>query len=335
MFTKYNLVFPVPKEDNKDYLKEVLNQRSIFLEKLRKVEVPLEMAIKTYASRIKDGALPAEVEGMAQVIREIEDIPPQKQVSCVQEMSLYFRTPQTETAEINETVFTYADGMTEKIDVKGYLTNKSYTSPFGRKLTDVVVGRHVIKIDYDAFRECRGLASIIIPDSVQQIGLCAFRGCNSLVSVTVPEGVKEIRNNTFADCVALTSVRLPDSIKTIGAGAFQGCSVLSSINIPDGITSIAQHTFCYCFCLKSIILPDSVMEIGQGAFQNCFALNPVNIPDNVVSIGNSAFSGCHALVSIPVPNSVIKIGEWAFASIPHIYYTGSATGAPWGALAIN
>ena len=36
-----------------------------------------------------------------------------------------------------------------------------------------------------------------------------------------------------------------------------------------------------------------------------------------------------------IPNSVTSIGEDAFYLVTTIYYTGTATGSPWGALSVN
>ena len=40
-------------------------------------------------------------------------------------------------------------------------------------------------------------------------------------------------------------------------------------------------------------------------------------------------------LNISIPKSVTSIGQNAFYKVPHIYYSGSASGSPWGALAIN
>ena len=57
-------------------------------------------------------------------------------------------------------------------------------------------------------------------------------------------------------------------------------------------------------------------------------------PDSVKEIGENAFAGCTAL-NLTIPDSVKLIEYNAFKNVPHIEYHGTATGAPWGAKAIN
>lgn len=78
-----------------------------------------------------------------------------------------------------------------------------------------------------------------------------------------------------------------------------------------------------------------VVKIGSFAFYNCSKLTSVTIPSSITSIGDNAFNGCAGLSSVTIPDSVTLIYTDAFKDVPHIYYHGTATGAPWGAKAIN
>ena len=84
-----------------------------------------------------------------------------------------------------------------------------------------------------------------------------------------------------------------------------------------------------------VILPDSIEKIGSNAFRSCSSLTSVTISNSVTSIGSYAFYSCSSLTSLTIPESVTSIGSYAFYNVPHIYYNGTATGSPWGALAIN
>ena len=76
-------------------------------------------------------------------------------------------------------------------------------------------------------------------------------------------------------------------------------------------------------------------NVTSGMFQGCKRLTNVEIGENVNQIGNGAFSGCTGLTDLQIPNTVTSIGEDAFKDVPHVTYTGTAEGSPWGAAAVN
>src|SRR5574344_1459546 len=163
--------------------------------------------------------------------------------------------------------------------------------------------------------------SVVIPGSV------SYNNINYFVTT--------IGNYAFKFWKNLTSVNIPNSVTSIGKYAFGNCTRLSSVTIPNSVTSIGDGAFDWCTSLTSVTIPNSVTSIGDEAFYYCRYLSSVTIPNSVTSIGNGAFSGCNGLTSVTVPNSVTSIGSAAFYNIPIIYYLGSATGSPWGALCVN
>ena len=179
------------------------------------------------------------------------------------------------------------------------------------------------------------VAEAVMPEGVTRIGNCAFFNCTNLTSVTIPDSVTEIGRIVFYNCTSLTSVTIPDSVTEIGESTFSGCSSLTSVTIPDSVTTIGLDAFYGCSSLTSVTIPDGVTSIGEGAFKNCSSLTSVTIPASVTEIGESAFYNCTSLTSVTIPDSVTSIGTDAFYNVPHIYYNGTATGQPWGAIAIN
>lgn len=101
------------------------------------------------------------------------------------------------------------------------------------------------------------------------------------------------------------------------------------------VTSIGQWAFADCQNLSSVSISEGVKSIGNRAFSACSNITTLIIPNSVTTIGECAFWACTAIASIDIPNSVIAIDPTAFASDNNVVYTGTATGAPWGAKCLN
>lgn len=84
----------------------------------------------------------------------------------------------------------------------------------------------------------------------------------------------------------------------------------------------------------SLVIPAVIGAIGNTAYANLANLTSIEIPDTVTTIGAYAFMGC-SNATISIPSSVTYIGTDAFNGVAHVYYSGSASGAPWGATAYN
>ena len=83
-----------------------------------------------------------------------------------------------------------------------------------------------------------------------------------------------------------------------------------------------------------LYIQSGLTKIGSTTFANLSRLTYIEIPDTVTIIGSYAFMGCSNAV-ISVPSSVRSIGTDAFNGVAHVYYSGSASGAPWGASVYN
>lgn len=109
---------------------------------------------------------------------------------------------------------------------------------------------------------------------------------------------------------------------------------IHEIEIKNDNAIIRYNTFYYLPDLEKINLPKTMKNINNWTFASCTKLTNITIPDSVTSIGSYCFCDCRNLI-ITIPNSVTRIDSNAFKNVQHIYYNGTATGAPWGALAIN
>ena len=148
------------------------------------------------------------------------------------------------------------------------------------------------------------------------------------VAANVGTIYSEVINGTCGENLTW-SFNTEDSTLTIeGSGAmrFNHGSGLSSTDVPWNM---------FCSSIKYISLPDGLKSIGFFAFCNCIGLTSVTIPNSVTSIESWAFRDCIGLTSVTIPNSVTSIGYDAFKGVLNVIFTGSATGAPWGAKSVN
>lgn len=216
-----------------------------------------------------------------------------------------------------------------------------------KKLTSVRIPESVRYLDYDSFKDCRSLQSVIVKGKLNWI-YNAFNGCVSLRefvippenenmqvvdgmllnkegtrllaglggNVNIPEGVAIIDGYAFAGRADLESVIIPNSVTNIRMFAFCGCKGLKSVVIPQGVTDIDCGVFQDCEALASVVIPDGVRSIGAFSFKGCRSLSSVKLPESAVRIWNDAFRDCSILTSVHVPSNVVEIGDGAFAGTP-------------------
>ena len=229
----------------------------------------------------------------------------------------------------------------------GWLCSKDGTVLFADASGNVEIPLGITNVGAGAFRDRRGITSVMIPSSVTSIGQWAFEGCSGLKSVTIPASVTSIMDGAFKGCRGLESVTIPSSVTNIGWSVFENCSGLTTLSILPGVTSIGWNMFWGCSNLTSVTIPSTVTNILEGAFQNCSGLRSVMIPSSVTRIECcSAFWGCsrlHEFVVSPdnpnyssvnglllskrgdsliqcvsgdvsIPSSVTNIADWAFMS---------------------
>ena len=161
--------------------------------------------------------------------------------------------------------------------------------------------------------------------------LSSVKGINGTIIIEEGCGITTIPTGLFDSGSYFQNIVLPPTITSIEDSAFEMTS-LKTITVPSII--LGKHIFNKCSKLTSVIISNGISEIPEGTFNECSNLKSVSIPDTTIEIRNGAFCMCTSL-EVNIPNNVAKIGNGAFYKVPHITYHGTATGAPWGALAIN
>lgn len=179
-------------------------------------------------------------------------------------------------------------------------------------------------------------ATVIIGKAITSIVSQAFLNNTNLTGVLFSQesALTEIASEAFKGCSNLKSIELPSTLTSLGNSAFRECSNLVSANIPTGLISIPNYAFYYCK-LQSIVIPDNIQSIGSFAFQTYNGASQITIGSGVTTINRNAFDGQRIVDDITIPDTVATIDSNAFRNVKHITYHGSATGSPWGALAVN
>ena len=205
----------------------------------------------------------------------------------------------------------------------------------------------VTSIGNNAFKDCKGLKSVIIPNSVTSLGEELFRGCTGLTSVTIGNGVTSIPEYAFFDCKNLSMVDLGNNIRTIEDFAFVGCSHLTSIKIPNTVEYIGEAwSFCgltsvhitdiAAWCrikfgsnfanplydahnlylndeeVIDLVIPYGVSSISRLAFTGCTSIKTVTFPSSVTELGSHVFYECSNLVSVNLPTTLRKLPHYVF-----------------------
>ena len=184
------------------------------------------------------------------------------------------------------------------------------------------------------------MTTLIIGEGVTSIGFNAFRGCSGMTSIEIPNSVTSIGDGAFYNCYSLTSVTIPNSATNIGAGAFEYCSGLTSIEIPNSVTSIGEYAFGGCNGLTSVQWnAENCADFSSYSYSPFYnirsKITSFRFGDEVEHIPAYLCYGMTQLDSVNILENVTSIGKDAFFGINNIYYTGSASGAAWGALHMN
>lgn len=245
------------------------------------------------------------------------------------------------------------------------------TAPFEGcgNLTSMTLGEGMSEIPSHLFDSCTALESVEIPGSVTHLGDSAFNSCSNLsriilhegllsidaydllphtyygqesvgVSLSIPDSVSSI-TNTFGYST-LADVIVGSGVTSLEDGIFANCPNLTRIVITGNITEIPSHFVGWLdnssgnphSPLRSFDVPESVTSINSSAFYYCENLSGITMHEGLSEIGMYAFFGCESLSTITIPSTVSVIGEdcfWGCTNLTAIYYTGSATGFPWGA----
>lgn len=177
-------------------------------------------------------------------------------------------------------------------------------------LTEIVITAN--QIEYQAFKNCISLESVIFADNVTSVGQRAFDGCSKIAEITIPENIKELKSEAFAGCQGLASIRIEEnSISTIPYGCFEKCISLDNVVLPECITEIQFTAFADCTGLTDFTITRDNITIEDNAFKNCISLKQLT-HNGLYSLGEGVFSGCYCLEEFTVSGKIKEIPDHSF-----------------------
>lgn len=185
-----------------------------------------------------------------------------------------------------------------------------------------------------------GMDPMNIPNTVSGIYALAYTNCE-LKDVTVPAHITSIYTNN-PNAGAFDGNNTIENVKILGQQTgtrtgFQSMGALKNFEFVNGVGSATEFVLKNCPAIEVINVPSGITKLGYGALSYISEdnnLNTVNLPEGLLEIGNYVLSRANKVTSITIPDSVTTIAENAFsgaANLTTIHYSGTATGAPWGA----
>lgn len=203
----------------------------------------------------------------------------------------------------------------------------------------IFIPNTVTSISYDAFQNCRDLASIVIDsenamyDSRDNCNAIIETSTNTLIAgcknTIIPNSVTAINKYAFSGCRGLTNIDIPNNVTSIGTFAFYGCTGMKSVVIPSSVTIIGDYAFRDCYLVSKQLTNNSTLpisdtwgitlcdeETNEGllikdnvAVKCRYYASDVTIPNSVTSIKNGTFSECSNLTSITIGSSITNINK--------------------------
>jgi hypothetical protein len=109
------------------------------------------------------------------------------------------------------------------------------------------------------------LRKVVLPESVMRIEWEAFNNCKLLEEINIPESVSFIGQGAFT-FTNISEFKLNVPLDQCGNGVFPCCGKIKHIDIPDDTKAIPPGMFELDFNLRTVSFPDSVEIIGDSSF---------------------------------------------------------------------
>ena len=184
----------------------------------------------------------------------------------------------------------------------GYPVTRIGLSAFSESdIVSVRIPKSVISIEMYAFADCPNLSKVDIEGTLVNVGYEAFKNCKGLASVTC---TVRASSSAFEGCTNLNTVKFVELENSnscnIDASAFKGCTSLSKVSIASSYTNIdiKDSAFEGCKQLVDISLNGNT-TVGLYAFKGCTSLKEIRFAKNA-TLQTSSFENCTSLESVTI-----------------------------------
>lgn len=175
---------------------------------------------------------------------------------------------------------------------------------------EYVIPEGVIRVESNAFSDCRDLTSIKLPESLQSIGDEAFRSCYRIIFFDIPQSVTQIGEKAFE---GILNISYPGTAQGAPWGArlmnvYTEGDLIYKDETKSKLESCRPH-------VTEVIVPEMVKSVNPDAFMDCAELTSVAIglgTKSIKSISDKLFRNCPKLSRVVLGESVTKIGKGAF-----------------------
>ncbi len=131
----------------------------------------------------------------------------------------------------------------------------------GEEITDLVIPKHIHRIEADTFAYCSWLKSLTFEGDDISIGYNAFSNTGNLTQVTLPRKVAEIGSRAFQNCRSLQHVDFY-AVGEISYDAFVGAG-LKSIAFHAPVSKVCKDAFAKNAKLESVAGFEYVREAEE------------------------------------------------------------------------
>lgn len=137
----------------------------------------------------------------------------------------------------------------------------------------IIENNYKLKIEEEAFSNCKKLKEVVIPNYVTEIGEGAFIMCVNIRQVEFEKGseIEEIPLMCFFYCINLKKMVLPERLRNIEQQAFFCCEKLKNMSVSDNsklkLNKISERAFAGCPLINKDFY-ESAENIAVNAFDN-------------------------------------------------------------------